>query len=217
VTVDQMRECLVPMSQIDVTAPEYVRLTSEAEKLEKERQVKEAETKTAESEVKQLAELFQSAEKIQNEGYAFKAIKQYKKVIDSPLLDPKKLKELAQKRIAFIEEKVAEKSVKGISQADALFQEGKLKAAVNLLRESQIYDPENRKIKDKIDYFSQELRRQTRSLYQEAIIDESYGIVDSTETKQGAKDKWKRITEIDLDDGEYYKKAVIKLRRYGVL
>jgi hypothetical protein len=53
-------------------------------------------------------------------------------------------------------------------------------------------------------------------MYQESIIDENYGLVDATETKIGAKDKWKKITEIDLQDGEYFKKAVIKLRRYGV-
>ena len=84
------------------------------------------------------------------------------------------------------------------------------------MRESLIYDPENAKIKDKIEAYTEELRRQARVLYQESIIDESYGVVDSTDTKQGAKDKWKKITEIDIDDGEYYRKAVIKLRRYGV-
>jgi hypothetical protein len=36
------------------------------------------------------------------------------------------------------------------------------------------------------------------------------------ETRPGAKDKWKKIIELDLDDGEYYRKAFIKLRRYGV-
>ena len=54
-------------------------------------------------------------------------------------------------------------------------------------------------------------------LYQESVIDESYGIVDNSETRQGAKDKWKKIVELDLDDGDYFKKAVLKLRKYGVM
>ncbi len=216
ITVEQMRDCLTPMSQIDVTAPEYVKLTAEAEKLEKERQVKEAEAKLKNEELQQLSELFASAEKSQNEGLAFKAIKQYRSVVESNLSDPKKLKSKAQARIQFIKEKIGDKSVKGIAQAETLFQEGKLKLAINSLRESLIYDPENAKIKDKIEAYTEELRRQARVLYQESIIDESYGVVDSTDTKQGAKDKWKKITEIDIDDGEYYRKAVIKLRRYGV-
>jgi hypothetical protein len=85
------------------------------------------------------------------------------------------------------------------------------------LREAKIYDPENKNIQEKIDIFSLELKRRVRSLYQEAIIDENYGIVDNTETRIGAKEKWKKITEMDLDDGEYFRKAVIKLHRYGVM
>ena len=56
-----------------------------------------------------------------------------------------------------------------------------------------------------------------RTIYQDSVIDENYGILENTETKQGAKEKWKKITELDLEDGEYYRKAVTKLRRYGIL
>ena len=75
----------------------------------------------------------------------------------------------------------------------------------------------DKRYQEKIDAFSLELKRQVRTLYQESIIDENYGIIENTETKQGAKDKWKKITEIDLEDGEYFRKAVTKLHRYGVM
>lgn len=217
ITVDKMSECLTPMAQIDASAPQNVQLLAEAEKIQKDRELKEALAKTKDEQIAELIELFKKAELMQNDGFAFKAIKLYKNVLSSNLPDPKKLKDKAKNRIEFIETKVAEKTAKSVSQADVLIQEGKLKEAVISLRESLIYDPDNRKVKEKIESYREEIRRQARTIYQEAIIDESYGIVDSTESKQGAKDKWKKITELDLDDGEYYKKALIKLRRYGIM
>lgn len=216
ITVDQMRDCLTPMAAIDPMAPEYIHLISEAETIEKDRQLKDVQTKVKTDEIALFKDEFKKAEKVQEEGFAFKAIRLYKALLKSTLPDPNHLKDKAKKRIALIEQKIAEKSQKGITEADILFQEGKLKAGVMILRQTLVYDPDNVHIKEKIEAYSQELRRQVRQIYQESIIDESYGLVDSTETKQGAKEKWKKITDLDLDDGEYYKKAVIKLKRYGV-
>lgn len=214
-TVEKMQECLAPMSQIDIT-PEYTRLMEEADRIQKERERKAEQAKSYEMQVKDMDALFKKAEATQNEGYAFKAIENYSDVVKADLPDPKKLKMKAKDRIAFIQEKIAEKTSKNVTLAETLAQEGKLKDAVISLRESLVYDPENKKLKEKIESYREELKRLSRLLYQEAIIDESYGMVESTETKQGAKDKWKKIVETDVDDGEYYRKAVIKLRRYGV-
>lgn len=216
VTVDEMSTCLTPIAAIDPTNVEYVRLSSAAEKIATDRKAKEDAAKEYQAQIDDLKSLFKKAEKIQSDGFAFKAMKAYEAVLKSTLPDPTKLKDKAKARITFIEEKISEKSTGGISLADAYIQEGKLKAAVIALRETLVYDPENKKIKEKIDTYSQELRRQARAIYQESIIDESYGVVDSTPDKLGAKDKWKKITELDLEDGEYYRKAVIKLRRYGI-
>jgi hypothetical protein len=54
-------------------------------------------------------------------------------------------------------------------------------------------------------------------LYQEGILEESFGNVEGGESKAGAKDKWKKILDLDVSDGEYYKKAYIKLKKYGAL
>ena len=46
---------------------------------------------------------------------------------------------------------------------------------------------------------------------------QNFGHVDGSESRPGAKDKWKKIIETDLEDGDYYRKAFIKLKKYGVL
>lgn len=217
ITVEKMSDCLAPIAQIDATSAEYVRLSAEAERLQRERELKAEQKKALQDQVEELVSVFKKAEGIQNEGYAFKAIDQYKKVLSSELPDPNKLKEKSKQRIEFIQQKIGEKTSKNIEAAEALAKDGKLRDAVAFLREALVYDPNNSKVMQKIDSYREELKRQSRLLYQESIIDESYGIVESTETRQGAKDKWKKIVEIDVDDGEYYRKAVIKLRRYGVL
>ena len=217
ITAAEMSQCLAPVTAIDPNLPDHIRLMTEAETIQANREKKEQEEKKYEEKVQALKELFEEAEKTQAQGYAFKAIKQYKTVVSSDLPDPKKLKAKSEKRIAFIESKIREKSESSIATADNYVKEGKLKDAIVTLREAVVYDPDNPDIKEKIDAYSYELNRQVRVIYQESIIDENYGMIENTETKVGAKEKWKKITEIDLEDGEYYKKAVFKLRRYGVL
>lgn len=217
VTTAEMSQCLAPVAAFDPSNNDYVRLMAETEKLEKDRDQKEDEAKNYAKQVENLNKLYADAEAVRAEGFAFKAIKKYKLVNNSELPDPKQLKNKSKERIAFIEQKIREKSEGSISSAEALFKSGNLKNAVITLREAKIYDPENKSIQEKIDAFSLEIKRQVRTLYQESIIDENYGIIENTETKQGAKDKWKKITEIDLEDGEYFRKAVTKLHRYGVM
>lgn len=215
ITVAQMNQCLVPIISSDPTNSEATRLLSEAEKIEKDRERKELEKKQYESQVKELEKLFADAQEIQEQGYAFKSIKKYNAVIDADLPDPGKLKDKSRERIDFIKEKIKEKSESSIATADSEVKSGNLKEAIKILREAKVYDPLNKSIQNKIDLYAHQLKLQVRGIYQESIIDENFGIIDNTETKEGAKDKWKKITELDIEDGEYYRKAVMKLHRYG--
>jgi pSer/pThr/pTyr-binding forkhead associated (FHA) protein len=217
ITAAEMNQCLAPVVAINPDHPDYLRLMGEAEKIEKDRQQKEIEARNREQQIEDMKKLFIAAEQTQRDGYAFKSIRKYQAVIDSPLPDPGNLKKIAKTRIEFIKEKIKEKSEASIAMADTFLNQGNLKQAVVTLREAQVYDPSNKDIKDKIESYGYELTRRMREIYQESIIEENYGIIESTETKQGAKDKWKKITELDLEDGVYYKKAIIKLRRYGVM
>lgn len=216
VTYSKMQDCLVPVTQLDPENNDVIRLLAKASDIEKERQQKAEDAKNYEQQVADFKKLFAEAEDVQKQGYAFKAIKKYQIAMRSTLPDPDHLKDEAKKRIDFIESKIHEKSQSSINQADDLFKQGKLKESILSLRAALIYDPDNSDIQRKIELYTVELDRRVRSIYQESIIEENYGLVDSTETKEGAKEKWKKITQMDLRDGEYYRKAVIKLRRYGV-
>ena len=62
-------------------------------------------------------------------------------------------------------------------------------------------DPSLVSSKKKITEYSSTLIKQMKILYSESIIDESLGHLED------AKDKWRKISKLDLIDGEYYKKA----------
>jgi pSer/pThr/pTyr-binding forkhead associated (FHA) protein len=217
ITLDQMKECLVPVALIDPTNNEYIKLITEVEKIISAKKSKADDQLNYQSQVESLEKLFEKAEKIQAEGYPYKAIKAYRVVISSVFPDPENLKEKSKSRISYIQKKIQLRTAENLKNADEFLQQGKLKQGILALRAALVYDPENKTVKEKIDKSTNDLRKQVMVMYQESVIDENFGHVDGNETRPGAKDKWKKIIELDLEDGEYYRKAFVKLHRYGAL
>ncbi len=112
---------------------------------------------------------------------------------------------------------MSSKTATYLSEAEKLHASQNLKGAILALRKAKKIDPRNTQLQDKIDIYMNDLRKQMMVLYQEGILEESFGNVDGSETKPGAKDRWRKILELDVADGEYYKKAYIKLKKYGAL
>jgi pSer/pThr/pTyr-binding forkhead associated (FHA) protein len=216
VTEDKMNNCLTEAALINPEHPDVLRLNSEVKKIVDAKKTKEQEKEAYEALVKELDKLYATAEALREQGYPYKAIKSYKLVTESKLPDPKKIKAKSKAKITFIEETIKKRTDENLKNAEQYIKDGKLKFAIKSLQDALVYDPDNRSLKERADKYSNELRLQAMAIYQESIIDESFGYVDGNETRPGAKDKWKRIIEIDSDDGEYYRKAYIKLKKYGV-
>ena len=216
VTEDKIINCLIEASAINPEHPEILRLRNEVKKIVDTKKTKDQEKQSYQALVLELDKIYEAAEALRQKGLPYKAIKGYALVTKSILPDPKKLKAKAQSKIAFIEGTIKKRTEENLKNAEQFIKDGKLKLAIKSLQDALIYDPDNRSLKDRSDKYSNELRLQAMAIYQESIIDESFGYVDGNETRPGAKDKWKRIIEIDSDDGEYYRKAYIKLKKYGV-
>lgn len=216
VTSDQMSNCLVPSKSINPEFPDIVSLEEQAKKIEDDRRAKDEALLTYESRVKELQETFNSAEDIQKRGYPYKAITAYKKVVDSELPDPKKLKAKANSRIEFIKETIDSKIKNGLTNAEQSKKDGNLKSAIKSLRDALIFEPDSRELKQRLASYESDLKLQMMAIYQESVIDESFGYVEGNESRPGAKDKWKQILNTDLEDGEYYRRAYTKLKKYGV-
>lgn len=216
-TVDGLQECLAPVTINDPTNADADKMLGKVRKTIADRQAKEDAERIAEQQREDLKAIFERAEKVHETGFPKKAIKAYNEVVQSDLPDPDGLKDLSKSRIKFIEKKLTQRNQNNINSAEVYLKEGKLKEGIMALRAALLFDPDSQTIKDKIERYSNDLRNQVKIMYQESIIDENFGYVDGADNRPGAKDKWKKIIEIDLEDGDYYRKAYIKLKRYGVL
>lgn len=216
-TTAQLEECLSSVLQFNPDHPAFNELRRQVEELMTQKQVKDAQKAEYHTQVAKLKNLFSRAESSHKENKFLVALKEYQAVTTSSLPDPGELKPQARRQIAAIQQTLKQKTDQFYSEADQFYKDQKLKDAILTLRKATEVDPTNEETKDKINRYVLELKKQMMILYQEGVLEESYGNVEGNENRPGAKDKWKKIMDIDVPDGEYYGKAKIKLKKYGAL
>lgn len=216
-TMDQLEECLSPVIQFNPNHQAFGDLRRRVEELVMQKQMRESQKAEYQSQVKRLKGLYQRAEISHRNQQYLKALKEYKAVSVSRLPDPEDLKGQARRQTASIQSTLKQKTDQFASEAEQAYKDQKLREAILALRKSVEIDPTNDETKDIIARYTLELKKQMMVLYQEGVLEESFGNVEGNENKPGAKDKWKKIMDLDIPDGEYYGKAKIKLRKYGAL
>lgn len=209
-TMEELTECLGPALELNPEHPDLVALKLQVNKFAEEREIKAKEKEVYDGEVKQLKEQFLAAMKLA-ELDPLKGVPALEEVMNSNLPDPEKLKEKARKQISLINNDVKTKISKAIDKSKSFADTGNLKDAIINLETAYRLDPENDQIKTEIEKYTNELRKKMQLIYQEAIVDENIGNVES------AKEKWRKILEQDVSNGEYYQKSQIKLKKYGLL
>lgn len=217
ITMAEMDECLSPILQFDPQHPKILDLKTQVESLTAQREAKEAERMAYQSQVSKLRGMYSRAQEIQKKGKPLDAIDAFEKVANSSLPDPSGLKSASRQAITVIRQQMNSKTASLQVEAQKFYEAQNLKGAILALRKARMMDPSNPELPEKIEQYTTELRKQMMNIYQEGILEESFGNVDGGESKAGAKDKWKKILELDVPDGEYYKKAFIKLKKYGAL
>lgn len=216
-TSEQLEECLAPALEFAPEHQAFMELRQRVAELVSLRQAKDAQRAEYQSQVQKLRNLFNRAENSHRGNEFLVAIKQYQAVTGSNLPDPGELKSQARRQIAAIQQTLKQKTEQFDQEAEQHYKDQKLKEAILILRKSVDVDPNNDEAKDRIARYTLELKKQMMILYQEGVLEESYGNVDGSESRPGAKDRWKKIMETDIPDGEYYGKAKIKLKKYGAL
>lgn len=217
ITLEAYEDCISPVLQFNPEHPRILDLRSQVEALIAQREAKEAERAAYQAQVNRLKALYSKAEQVHKKGRPLDTIAAYEKVIESKLPDPNGFKGQARRQISSVRQMMNSKTATLQADADQMYQSQNLKGAIMALRQARRVDPDNTDLADKIQRYTVELRKQMMGLYQEGILEESFGNVEGGESKAGAKEKWKKILELDVTDGEYYKKAYIKLKKYGAL
>ena len=217
VTMSEMDDCLTDVIALNPEHPKILGLKSAVEAQIAIREAKDAERAAYAVQVAKLKSLYDKAQGVHKTGKPLDAITAYEKVVESKLPDPNGYKSTAGRSISSIRQQMNSKTAALQAEAEQLYQAQNLKGSILALRKARAMDPTNEELPVKIEHHTTELRKQMMGLYQEGILEESFGNVEGGESKAGAKDKWKKILELDVADGEYYKKAYIKLKKYGAL
>lgn len=217
INMSDLDDCLSSVIEFNPDHPRFVELRNQVEAILTQREIKATERAAYLSEVAKLKKIYEKAQSVEKSGKPIDAIMAYKKVVDSKLPDPGGLKSEAQRTISSIRETMNSKTASFQAEAEKYYQAQNLKGAILALRKARALDPDNSEITDKIESYTTELRKSMMTIYQEGILEESFGNVEGGESKSGAKDKWRKILELDIPDGEYYKKAFIKMKKYGAL
>ncbi len=214
-TQEGLDNCLASIVPFAPEHPAFAEMRAQIEAYEAERKVRLENQAQYRALVARLEKLFNIAKRTEKRGAVLTAIKKYQVVIDAKLPDPKGLKGTSKRKIASIRAGIDVKVESGLKEVEKLYSEQKLKEAILALRDIRKVDPSNTSVKEKIENYTQELKKGMMVMYQEGILEENYGNVEGGENKEGAKDKWKKIMDKDIPDGEYFLKAKIKLRKYG--
>ncbi len=215
--MDVLEKCLISVLDLNPAHPEIEKLRALIDQNRVQQAMKEAQQAESAALAAKLRGMYQRATSAESEGDKLRAIELFAQVAQSRLPDYGDYKPQARRKLASIKTEMSQATARYLSEAEKTYKDGDLKTAIVSLRKARNLDPENDALISRIDSYTGELRKQMMTLYQEGVLEESFGNVEGAEGKQGAKDKWRRILQLDVTDGEYYRKARTKLKKYGAL
>lgn len=180
-----------------------------------EKNRKAMEQKDYRERVAKLRSIYNRAYASEKSGNLLQAIDDYKVVLRQDLPDPEELKDISQRKIASIQKSISVKSNKFVDDAEKFASQKKYKDAIDNFRKAQKVNPLDSSFEDRIASLKRDLAKEIKPIWDEAVIEEQYNQVECMENKSCAIEKWKKVLEMDVRDGEYYSKALTKLKKYG--
>ncbi|MEI7973810.1 MAG: FHA domain-containing protein [Bdellovibrio sp.] len=207
-TAEDLESCLSPILSLNPEHPDIQALRLQIEKRDAERQMREAARQEREEQSAQLRNLFQRAQKLDQDGALKEAAPIYQRVIASSLPDTQDFKSKARLRIQQLRAESLKKQADLIAKADQATQKNQLKDAI-LSYQAALKIEANSDVAEKLRGAEKEHRKIMQTLYQEAVLEESIGEVSA------AQAKWRKVLEQSYPQEEYYQKSRSKLRKYG--
>lgn len=204
-------ECLAPAMVLNPEHHAILEIKAKVDQLLNEQIERKEKMAEYSALVRKQKSLFSKAQEIEKQGNFLETIKAYEVVVSSKLPDPQDLRGESRRKIASIQQDLAEQQATQLRLSDEALKKNDYKTAITVLKKALKINPENESVKSKINFSLNELKKQMQVLYQEGILEESVGEVDS------AKSKWKKIIDSSVPDEEYYKKSMIKLKKYGAV
>ena len=209
-SVEETSKCLAEAVELNPNHPSILEMVQNAAGREQEAKIL-AEQRAARDKktAKGMAE-YQKAKISYQKGLLAKSIKEYKRFIASTYPGVENAKTAARRDVASAEKQLAKKVSLYSDQCKALGDKGRFKEAYLACDLALKEDPTNEPVLQMRSEMLSNLRREIKAIYEDSVLEESMGNVDS------AKEKWKKIKNDDLEFDDYAKKATVLLKKYGV-
>ncbi len=207
-TSAEIEDCLRLAIQINPEHELILKIREDVGRMEDERKNREAQEATRKAQIEQYRTMYKQAYDV-GEKKPLEGIAEFKKFLEYSMPDPDKLQDKAKKDIKRLEKKIKSKVSAAISSVRSLVETGKHREAIIALEKASEVAPNDDTLREEIERLTEELRKKMQILYQEAILEENIGNIDT------AKDRWRKILDQDIPNGEYFGKAKTKLQKYG--
>jgi len=210
-TVDETRQCLAEAIELDPEHHLIIEMIHTAQMHEEEKKFLAGQKAEEDKKYARGMAEYRKAKDLYQKGQLTKSIVAYEKYISTPFPRSAETKEVARREIASVKTERKTKVTSLVEQCKALGSKGRFRDAYIACDNAVDEDPENEEAKTQRHSMLTELKRELKSIYEDSVLEESMGNVDS------AKEKWRKIMKEDLEKGEYARKARSKLEKYGVV
>ncbi len=209
-TVEETRQCLAEAMELDPEHSLISEMIHTAQMHEEERKFMNQQKEELNRKAAKGVAHYNRAKALYKKGQLAKAVAAYENFLDSSYPRIEGQKAIARREIASIKKELKTKIDTLIAKCRDLGGKQKYRDAYLACDKAVAEDPGQTDAKAYRDQMHAELKRDMRNIYQDSVLEESLGNVDS------AKEKWRRIIKEDLDFDEYTVKAKSKLKKYGM-
>ncbi len=209
-TVDETRLCLADAIELNPEHGHIVEMIHSAQLRQDERELMSAQRKAEKRQAAKGTAQYKQARNLYQRGQLAESMVLYEKFIRTPYPRLDDVKSTAKRELASIKGELQTKVSQIIESCNALAKKDQFKEAYGVCDQAVQADPDNEQAEETRRRMKNELRRIMKSIYEDSVLEESLGNVDS------AKERWKKIVAEDLANGEYAVKAKSKLLKYGL-
>lgn len=206
----EIRSCLAMVIENDPNRPEIDLYIGMVKKREEAYRQKEASEKQFSDRVRQSREQYHACVNLEKQQKYHEAIAAYQKFSTTSLPDPDGNKARSIASIQRIKSDLAGRTGRLFSSARELQKQGRVKEALSSVDQAMLIDPKNESGLELGRELQRELNAQLRSIYEESVVQEGMGNIEA------AQERWKQIMQMDRINGEYYKRAKLKLKGIGI-
>ncbi|MBX3020835.1 MAG: FHA domain-containing protein [Bdellovibrionales bacterium] len=210
-TIDETRLCLAPAIELSPEHNLVIEMIHSAQMHEDEKKFNDEQRRIEDAKVARGQAHFNRAMATLKKDDLLASQRALEKFVNSNYPRAAGLKEEARRQIASIQEKLKVKVGGFMEECRQQGSKSQYKAAYLACDKASKEDPSNSEAKATKDKMLKELRREMKAIYEDSVLEESLGNVDS------AKEKWKKILAEDLEFNDYAKKAKSKLLKYGAM